>query len=334
MKRIAIFATFAIVAATAVYFAVSNGGEEREKHISGSLVRGRKATGGGDPREAVRTAMKGIDTGGSAAAKRRRATSKPVVNIEMFEHLKGEDRRRAQAVQDALDADDFNKVLKAAEASMKSANPEVRSHAVEALSWFGADALPELTGLMADKDEDVAAEAASAWELALSEIEDCKQRFDIAMAAFATLTNEDALDSIGGLLTNSALELIDDEDDSAKAEENRLAVMQSIVDIIEGGLKGPNPEKAKTLYEDITGNEWISFEEVELYLADPENYATPDERGSETEIPDCVEEADGTENGGEPAAPAAPDAADYPTVQDGAEEPAYPETPEPGETEF
>lgn len=194
---------------------------------------------------------------------------------EMFDHLQGEDRKLAEAVQSALDADSLKATISAAHAALKSENPEVRQHAVESLGWFGASALPELTGCMADPDDDVRQTAENQWEQALQEIDRPIDQFRIAAAAFATLSGEDALGSLGGLLGNAATEMIDGEDDEAVAADNRVAVLQALVDIIDGG-RAENAEAAKAAYNDITGHEWMGIDEAERYLADPDNY-DPDE---------------------------------------------------------
>jgi len=236
-------------------------------------------------RDAVRDAMpKNLPR----RAKKHQHRDKPV---DLYAHLPAKERALAESVQKALDSDDLTSTVKAAEAALASKNAEVRQNAVEALGWFGVEALPELTGCMADPDEDVRNAAANAWELAVQQLEKAGDQFNVVMAAFGSLTDEDQLTMLNGIVRGAALELIDGADDDATSSNNRLDVVQKLVDVIEGD----NPKSAtaaKEVYEDITGNEWRSFEEAERYLADPENY-DPDEAPQTVEVMPPAESTSG-----------------------------------------
>ena len=213
-------------------------------------------------------------------AKSRKNTKRERVNRtaeDWFSHLKGADRELAKSVQDALDSGDLKQVLIVAEKALKSSNAEVRLNTVESLGWFGSDALPELTGAMGDPDEDVANAAESAWEIGLDQIEDVEMRFSVAAAAMGTLSNPNHLTTISGMLTSAALEFIDNADTAEESSENRIFVVQSLVDMMESKYE-TSVAQAQEAYEDITGKKWISIEEAELYLNDPENYELPEER--------------------------------------------------------
>lgn len=281
MKKVVVWAVIGLTALAGAYFAFVAAGSgpagdgENASESKGRLVRSRQQSAERQsPAEAVRKAMDGMAQ--EPKARKRRPLRRPA---DMFANLGGRDRKLAEAVMDALDRDDFDATVAAADDALKSKNPEVRLHAVEALEWFGLDALPELTGAMADPDEEVAEAAEYAWELALSEVDDASRRFAISAAAMATLDGKDHLETICGHLTGAALELIDGEDDEAKASELRISVVQALVDIMDGGLN-QNVEQAKEAYEDITGNEWISIDEAELYLSNPDGYEPPEERAS------------------------------------------------------
>jgi len=192
---------------------------------------------------------------------------------DLFAHLKGLDRKRAEALQEALDNEDFSATAKAAKEALRSENPEIRQNAVEALGWFGAEALPELTTCMADADEDVRNAAANLWELAVQELESPAEQLPVVMAAFGALKDEDQLTSLGGILGGAALQWIDGEEDAGEVAKRRLSVVQGLVDIIEGeGCDPRNVAAAKQAFEDVCGHEWISFEEAGRYLEDPEGY--------------------------------------------------------------
>lgn len=195
----------------------------------------------------------------------------------MYGRLKGEDRRLAENVQKALDDGVFADVVAAAERALNSRNPEVQENAIEALGWFGIDALPELTAYMAHENEEVAQAAMHQWDQALAEVPECAKRLSISAAALSTLSNEEVLDSIAGQFSNAALEYIDGEEDETKASEKRVEVVQMLLDLIEGENE-VRAEKAREAYEDITGSGWHGVEEAEKYLGDPDNYEEPDDK--------------------------------------------------------
>ena len=177
---------------------------------------------------------------------------------DFLDDLSAGDRKLAVAVQEALDADDFTAVLKAAHSAIKSKSPVVREAAVEALGWYGAEALPELTTLMADPDEDVAQTAISQWELALNEIEESETRAEIAAAVMKTLANKEALETIVCEITN---------------QDDDFVILEVLVGIIEGCDNKAGVEVACEEYERLTGEEWTSIEAANKWLE--ENYEPP-----------------------------------------------------------
>ena len=198
------------------------------------------------------------------------------VDVSMFERLSGADRELCEAVQSAMDADDGGKTIELCSKLMASSDPVARSHAVDALGWFGAEALPELTTLMGDPDDDVAQSAVNAWESGIFEIDDAKVRFKVTGIALRALSNEDALQSISSQYSNAATELIDSAEGEEAALDMRTMVIQSVVDIIDSSNKRLS-DLGRELYEDITGNEWLNLTEAEKYLNDPDNYEPPEE---------------------------------------------------------
>ena len=185
------------------------------------------------------------------------------------------DRKLYDAVQSALDDEDFAAVRAAAAAAYRSANAEVRQQAVDALGWFGEKALPELTPMMADADSGVAQSACDAWESGLSEMESAFDRVKVAQMALMVISDPDALTMIGSQFSNAATELIDGADDAA-ADEYRVQVLRGIVDIMGDESNLERAKAAREIYESVTSHEWISVGEAEKYLADPSNYEPPE----------------------------------------------------------
>ena len=208
---------------------------------------------------------------------RRVTTGARLVESDEFEGMNEADRKLAEAVQTAMDSDDHNAIIAASVKALESANPRVRQEAVEALGWCGKDALAELTGALADSDDEVRDIAINNWECALSELDSPKLRFSSALAVMGTITLPDALDSISGQFSTAAQEYIDEVDDENEQMARRVEVVQQLLDIIEGP-KSQCSEKAKEAFNDLTGYEWKGVEEAEKYLADPDEYEPPEEK--------------------------------------------------------
>ena len=105
-----------------------------------------------------------------------------------------QEEKLVDSIQDALDEEDFAAVKKLVEDAARSSNPEVRERAVDALQWFGAEAMPELTLFMADENEDVRSSANSAWTMGLSQVEDPQTKGVLVLSAMEIVRNRDDLE--------------------------------------------------------------------------------------------------------------------------------------------
>jgi len=185
------------------------------------------------------------------------------------------DRQTLVKMQEALDAEDFKRVVQFAREAMKSPEAEVRRRAVEALSWFGSKALPELTALMADADEGVAQEARDAAESAVMDIENPSEKFETAVSYMkAFKSDEEGMAMFSGAVSLAATELMSESENSPGACEKVVNAMQSLISI--GGKCG---EEALDRYREITGYDWAGEAEAHKWAADPDNYEPPDEPG-------------------------------------------------------
>lgn len=239
-------------------------------------------------RKIVDSHVKAKGAGAKSANRQRRRGEVIGVSRSMFGDLPETERKLCESLQEALDAENVKAAIEVATELMASTNAEVRSHVVDALGWFGESALPELTILMGDQDEDVAQNAISAWESCVSEIDDAEVRFKISGLALKAIVNRDALQSIGSQFSNAATELIDSLDDAEAAFEMRVKVVQEIVDMIASpDLR--QSDVGRSLYEDVTGNEWIDVAEAEKYLNDPDNYEPPAADDEAAEVPATTE---------------------------------------------
>ena len=199
------------------------------------------------------------------------------VNRSMFNSFSDKDKKLSEEVQNALDAEDAERTIKLAMKLMGSSNPDARSHAIDAISWFGFKALPELTLLMGDINPDVAQNAINAWEFGFSEIEDAETRLNVSKMALNALFSKDALESIGSHFSIAATEYMEEVEDGDEGLDRKIEVFQSLIDMIDSKNKLLS-DTGRELYEELTGHSWVSVEETELYLTDPDNYESPEDR--------------------------------------------------------
>lgn len=241
----------------------------------------------------IRKVVKAHVRGKEKARKKLPGKLSDWIDASMFARLSDADRELCESVQEAMDANDGGKTIELCSTLMASSDPAARSHAVDALGWFGVEALPELTTLMGDPAEDVAQSAINAWESGILEIDDPAVRLKISNMALSALVSKDALQSISAQFSMAATEYIDAEEDEDAACEKRSKVIQAVVDMIESP-KNQLADAGRELYEDITGHEWQGIEEAERYLDDPDNYEPPEDR-EEAEMAEQAEEVESSE---------------------------------------
>ena len=150
--------------------------------------------------------------------------------------LSPKDQKLADAIQDALDAEDFKAVKAVAEDAANSGSADVRQRAVDALQWFGPEAMPELTLFMADADEDVREGACSAWTMALSQVEDPKTKGDLVLAAMEIVRSRDNLEMM-------VMEIND------LAEAKQVEILKTLI----AGKNATAAAVAREHYEFVTG---------------------------------------------------------------------------------
>ena len=56
-----------------------------------------------------------------------------------------------------------------------------------------------------------------------------------------------------------------------------MEAIQALVDLMDQPGSPKRAEISRELYEEITGHNWISLDEAERYLQDPENYEPPED---------------------------------------------------------
>ena len=168
--------------------------------------------------------------------------------------------RQALAV---IENDDLDGARELAEKAIGSSNAELRAMAVDALSWFGQNALVELTEFMSDSDEGVAEEAKSSWMRALQEIEDDGLKAGVVELTLGKLKNKDILEDVANELVG-----IDE-----------LAAVQVLANVIDDGKNAKAVAAAKEAYNSITGDDWSGVDAAETWLQ--ENYTASEDDSAE-----------------------------------------------------
>lgn len=189
--------------------------------------------------DVVRTAS--TNRSARAVAGKRVKTDAPSVD-SWLESLPEQHRKLAKGISDASDSENIEDLKKLLDDAKKCPNVEVRQRMVEALGWFGKDALVELTGFLNDPNKEVAKTAFNAWDLSVDMLDDESTRVSIARNAMCALTDKDSLVSVAAKL---------------EAAEDKQKSIEAIADIVESG----NPaaaDAAKDAYMFITGEAWSS----------------------------------------------------------------------------
>ena len=165
--------------------------------------------------------------------------------------------------REAIDNDDLESARALAAEAAASKNDELREMAVEALSWFGKDAMVELMQFMADANEEVAGAAKDGWMSGLQEIDDEGEKAGVIEATMKGIND-------GEMLEDIANELIGIDD---------LAAIQVLADVIEDGGNSAAVKAAKETYNTITGEDWSNIDKAEAWLQ--ENYEPEDDGGDD-----------------------------------------------------
>ena len=168
------------------------------------------------------------------------------------------DQKIMAAADAAIDEDDLDLARSLAEQALVSDNKELREMVVDALGWFGEEAMSELTPFMSDPDEDVAEQATSHWKDALQEVSDDGTKAGIVELSLNALKNKEILEDV-------ANELMDIDE---------LAALQVIVNVMEGGNDAAT-EALREVYDSITGEEWTGVDAAENWLQ--KNYTPPED---------------------------------------------------------
>ena len=155
-----------------------------------------------------------------------------------------------EVADDVVSDRDFETAQDVAAAALRSKDARVRLRAVEVLTDFGEEGVPELADFLKDPDDEVASLAAMRFEIAIQEIEDDEERILAAKLGLLTVDDKDEVLSLMGVLQMS---------------NDKLLVIAALADIIRDG--GPvQVEAAKDVYAEETGEDWSGIEAADAWL--------------------------------------------------------------------
>ena len=161
------------------------------------------------------------------------------------------DQAEAEKMEARLEDDDQTAALAIARTLMRSKDPEVRAQVVAALGWIGIKALPELSKMMADESDAVAADAFQQWKESIGDVADEALKSQILVAGMQSLTGQDQLESC-------VMEFNDLPDDLA---------VRGLVTIIQSS----NPvasEVARDHYGFVTGGDYTTPADAEKWISE------------------------------------------------------------------
>lgn len=256
----------------------------------------READSRTEPREAEKTRGNGIvkvaampERKGRAAAGRKKRGTNVVARIKRARTVRLEDpyspaeRQLADLLQSALDGNRLADVREAVTKLREQKNPDLKIEAIDALGFFGKEALSDLLPFLRDAGQDVVDSAVSRISSVLDELEEnekeFKAEFITTMLSMKELCNAEATDQFIGQL------------ESIGSDDEKLAV-QMITQLIEGEqIDGIIKARAKEAYEFVTGDAYTTFEAAEKWYAEKvaEEDAEKAEEQEETEGGDVTE---------------------------------------------
>lgn len=166
------------------------------RNVDTSLSQGGRAADGRNQQQAVVEAPMGtgVTSGSAATSQGVMGTNGVSAAQQLPEPPQTADQKMAEAMQERLDSEDENGALALARKLLHAPDADVRSAVVGVLGWIGVKAIPELSVMLGDEDEEVAQEALDQWMTAIDEIEDPVQKGALLAAAMTAIKDQDALE--------------------------------------------------------------------------------------------------------------------------------------------
>lgn len=187
--------------------------------------------------------------------------------------LTAEQRALIEAIRKALDEDDHKTVLALVQKLQKSKEwPDgiplpIRRAALEAVSWIGIAALPEIAGFLGDGDREVVSDAVDAYESALVEANGDRELASIVTAAAAVIDDADAMESILMSLNEMrpSVAVATIKQIWATGTDAAKAALREAVEFLTGEENITTPEQLDEWYNDPSGDNCDDEDAEEFY---------------------------------------------------------------------
>lgn len=168
-----------------------------------------------------------------------------------FEAYKSGKLSRPAALRQLLDSGERKLTLALAREMRYSGRRSDRAAAGEAFGWLGTEAMSDLTGMLADPDPEIAADAMTDWSQSLSDIDDEGLRCELIKEAANNFESDESMESI-------LMELVTVEDYRA---------VLTLDEIINGGAPDATKEVARDVYSHLGGEDYVNSGEAQALAA-------------------------------------------------------------------
>ena len=176
-------------------------------------------------------------------------------------------------IRRALDDNDLAAILSIVQKMQKSDEwPDgipiaIRKAAIDALGWFGGDAIPEIAGFLIDGDPEILEEAIDVYESAMFEANGDMELSQVITGAARVLNDADAIDSMLMELNNmrnsvaveTIIDIWENGTDAAKA------ALPDAIETLTGEEDIDSIEKLVDWYNDESGENMDDEDDEELY---------------------------------------------------------------------
>ncbi len=143
----------------------------------------------------------------------------------------------------------------------------IRREALEAASWFGIDALPEVAGFLADDNEEIRSDAINAYDNTLIEANGDREKSLIVTSAATVINDTDAMDSmlmsLNEMRPSVAVETI--KTIWTTGTDEAKAALKEAVEFLTGEENIDTPEKLDQWYNDPSGDNKDGEDAEEMY---------------------------------------------------------------------
>ena len=224
----------------------------------------------------VRTSAEKVETGDSNKHEALEKARRMLATFDDDEASLTELHRQLIAdIRASLDDNDLPRLVKIVQKMQMSEEwPDgipvaIRKAAIDALGWFGGDAIPEIAGFLLDGNSEILSEAVEVYENAIFDADGDRELAYYVQAAAQAINNAESLESIlmeiNNMRNSVAVETIKYiwENGTAAAKE----ALPEAIEFFTGEEGIDTPEKLDEWYNDPSGENLDDEDDEEMYGA-------------------------------------------------------------------